>query len=147
MVNPFEEINWRPDRSGVRKFGKLLVIVGVAVAGLAFAGTRLLADAPPALAVFSWLFASFGLLGAVSFLFPAIGKPIYVVWHFVGACVGIVMVNLMLALFFYGFFSPIALFMRRIVGRDPLSLKPSGTGSSWRRHEPPTSLARYYKQY
>lgn len=144
MVNPFTEINWHPDRSAVKAFGRIVMLVSVIVA-------------PAAIGLFHWLekgfflflsrlFFVFLVLGIVSFVLPALGKYIYKVWYFLSACIGLVVTNVILLLFFFAFFTPIALFMRYIVRRDPLTLnQPAST--MWTDHEPAKSVARYYRQY
>ena len=92
------------------------------------------------------LFSAFFCLGIVSFVLPAIGKYVYKVWYFLAACIGVVVTNVLLLLFFYGFFTPIALFMRFVVRRDPLVLKqPAST--MWSDHVAAKVIARYYRQY
>ncbi|MEZ5329342.1 MAG: hypothetical protein R3F19_30190 [Verrucomicrobiales bacterium] len=144
MVNPFAEIDWNPDRPAVKAFGRIVVIVSVIVAPVAF-GLHQWLDKPFFLFL-ARMFSVFLGLGAISYLLPAIGKYIYKVWYFLSACIGLVVTNVLLMLFFYGFFTPIALFMRYVIRRDPLTLKqPSST--TWTDHLMPASISRYYRQY
>ena len=149
MVNPFSEINWKPDENAVKSFGKTVLLVSVIVAPMAFALHTWLPyeGVTGFLKGLSLLFAAFFFLGLVSLLVPAIGKHIYKVWYFLAACIGLVVTNVLLLLFFYAFFTPIALFMRYVVRRDPLTLKPPTSGSMWLDHQPADSVSRYYRQY
>ena len=149
MVNPFSEINWKPDRKAVKAFGKTVLAVSVVVAPLAF-GLHAWIESEGAKGFFGFLsrlFSVFFLLGLASFLVPAIGKTIYKVWYFLAACIGLVVTNALLLLFFFAFFTPIALFMRFIARRDPLALKPPPGETMWTDHSEPLSVARYYRQY
>ena len=144
MVNPFAEIDWNPHSPAVKAFGRIVMIVSVIVAPGAF-GLYQWLDKGFFLFI-SRLFSVFLCLGITSFFAPAIGKYIYKVWYFLSACIGLVVTNVLLLLFFYGFFTPIALFMRYVVRRDPLTLKqPSAT--TWSDHAVPASISRYYRQY
>lgn len=148
MVNPFAEIDWNPDRKAVRAFGRNVLIFSSVVVPIAF-GLHVLLAARVAGGFFlflSTLFAVFFALGLIAFLLPAAGKHIYKVWYFLSACIGLVVTNLLLLLFFFGFFTPIAWVMRYVLCRDPLLLeRPRGT--MWRAHEPPRCVSRYYRQF
>ena len=91
MVNPFAEIDWNPDRPAVKAFGRIVVIVSVIVAPVAF-GLYQWLDKPFFLFL-ARMFSVFLGLGAISYLLPAIGKYIYKVWYFLSACIGLVVTN------------------------------------------------------
>lgn len=148
MVNPFAEIDWNPDRKAVKAFGKIVFMVSVVVAPIAF-GLHMGLESAGAKGFFlflSRLFSVFLGLGILSYLLPAIGRYIYKVWYFLSACIGLVVTNVLLLLFFYAFFTPIAYLMRYVFHRDPLVLKRP-TGTMWNAHLVPETMARYYRQY
>ncbi len=147
MINPFKEINWRPDEAETRKFG-LTVLVGFAVISVlivlgSHAGMEKFSNA---LDISTYLLSAGIIIFAVSYLAPAAARPLYLIWFFVAACIGIVVSNLILMLFFYLVFTPIALLMR-LFGRDPLKLKKSPDLSNWDSCKRKTDLKRYYRQY
>ncbi|MGK0188450.1 MAG: hypothetical protein ACI9R3_004261 [Verrucomicrobiales bacterium] len=144
MVNPFTEIDWNPDRLAVKAFGRIVVIVSVIVAPVAFGLFHFLDKG--FFLFLCRLFSVFLVLGVISFILPAIGRYIYKVWYFLSACIGLVVTNVILLLFFFAFFTPIALFMRYLTRRDPLTLKqPDKT--MWTDHAEAKTVARYYRQY
>jgi hypothetical protein len=149
MVNPFSEIDWKPDRAAVKSFGKTVLLVSVIVAPVAFGIHTFLSHegAKEFFGFLSKLFSVFFGLGLISFLLPPLGSIIYKVWYFLAACAGLIVTNVLLLLFFFGFITPIALFMRFIVRRDPLVLKPPSSTSMWIDHDPAASVSRYYRQY
>jgi hypothetical protein len=55
--------------------------------------------------------------------------------------------QLVLAILFYGVFTPLALVFR-LIGRDALALKkPSGEATFWRPKPTPSDPRRYFRQY
>jgi hypothetical protein len=85
-----------------------------------------------------------GLLG--------LAKPAAIRWLFVGWMVAVfpigwVVSQLMLAMLFYGIFTPIGVFFR-MVGRDALRRKfPLRTETYWSPKTQPTDIRRYFKQF
>lgn len=144
MINPFLEINWSPQRNDIRSFGKVFCISALC------------------LSIFMVLFfkeASFGktvsfyavvfgvLIFILSFLLPTVVVPFYLLWHFISACIGIVVSNLLLTLFYYCIFSPFAIIGRVFSGRDPLTIRKSDKKSYWVNVVAKDDLRRYFKQY
>lgn len=146
MINPFAEINWKPGVSDIRTFGKSLIIGGSSFA-VAFTLLSKLVPAYADHATFaSRAFVFVVLTGVLSWLIPTIGRPAYYVWFFVAACIGTVVTNTLLLLFYYGFFTVISLLMR-LTGRDPLRLRRPATTSDWLPYLPVSDVKRYYRQY
>ncbi|MDB6016442.1 MAG: hypothetical protein JWR19_931 [Pedosphaera sp.] len=110
MMNPFTEVNWNPDRAARRKFGVSLMI-GFPCIALVMLLVRHFAKGGWAHGPL-WLAAIGFALGLVFWILPGISKPFYQVWYFIGCCLGFVMGNLVLSLFFYGVISIIGLLMR-----------------------------------
>jgi len=147
MINPFKEINWHPDGAETRKFG-LTVLVGFAVISVlivlgGYAGVEKFSNVPD---ISTYLLSAGIIIFAVSYFAPAVARPLYLIWFFVAACIGIVVSNLILMIFFYLVFAPIGLLMR-LSGRDPLKLKKSPGLSNWDACKRKTDLKRYYRQY
>ena len=118
MMNPFAEVNWNPDRAARRKFAMSLMIgfpclaIVLLLAGHFRHGGW---AAGPA-----WLAVAGFAAGLILWLLPAIAKPFYRVWYFLGCCVGFVMGNLLLSLFFYLAITPVG-WLVRISGRQSLA--------------------------
>lgn len=145
MINPFAEINWKPDRKAMLEFGKALIIGGAIL--LAVVSAYRIAVRPSHRAfVLQIVFSAIVFGGFTAYLFPGISKPLYLAWYFFGACVGIVVANLLFGLFYYLFFTPIAVVVRSR-REDPLRLKRPSGRSLWAQHKTQTDLRRYFRQY
>ncbi len=147
MINPFKEINWSPDKTEMRKFG-LTVFVGFAVISVlivlgGYARVEKFSNAPD---IITYLLSVGIIIFTVSYLAPAAARPLYLIWFFVAACIGIVVSNLILMVFFYLVFTPIGLLIK-LSGRDPLKLKKVPNLSNWNSCKRKTDLKRYYRQY
>lgn len=146
MINPFEEINWRPDRGDIKIFGRTLIIGGAILLSIATLYLFLCTAPAQAANVFQMIFAMIIVIGVIAYLIPGISKPFYLVWFFVGACMGTVVSNLIFLLFYYLFFTPIA-WVVRVSGRDPLALRRRADDSLWEAHKEVDDPKRYYRQY
>ena len=116
------QINWKPDSTELRKFG-VSMIVGFAIIG----------------GVLYWrdhVSVAYGcfVFGAVSGLLGLTGTraalPIYVAWMAVAFVMGNIVSRLLLALVYYGLFTPMGLAMR-LGGRDALRLKRTDVKTYW----------------
>lgn len=147
MINPFKEINWKPDRGELRKFAISLIIGFPVIAVVFFVVKWIKAGELPELRFFLLLGGIGAATGLGCLLVPVIARPLYYVWYTLAACIGIVLANLLFGLLFYGLFAPLGLFMR-LIGRDPLNLKfKRGTPSYWIDAPPPRPAAQYFRQY
>ena len=148
MINPFKEINWHPERSDILSFGRSMLIGFTAIA-LFFLAVNLFKSPLSQVATFP---VSLFFAGVCLYLISNIGTPIaklfYFVWYGAAATIGIVVANLLLALFYYLFFSIFAVLFRNATGRDPLALKKNPNRKSWWiATEEDRELKRYFKQY
>lgn len=73
-------------------------------------------------------------------------RPLYLVWMGVSYPMGLLMTNLLVAVMFYGIFTPVGLAMR-LSGRDALRLRRPGAGSCWVERPPAPPPKRYFHQY
>ena len=90
--------------------------------------TLALLDSPWLLGVLTLCFVTFLLLSLFS---PSSLAPLNLGWAWVGMSIGRVVNPVILAVIFFGVFSPVALIMR-MTGRDELRLKnPAKDGSYW----------------
>ncbi len=145
MLNPFKDVDWNPNLAARRKFAVSLIIGFPAIAVVFGLLGRLKTHTwNPS---FLWL-GLIGLAAGVLFwLLPQIAKPFYLVWYFVACCIGLVMSNLLMAVFFYIAVAPIGLLLRAF-GRQPLrkGFDPSKT-TYWEDAEKGVEPSRYYRQF
>lgn len=145
MINPFAEINWQPDRTAMRNFGRSLVLGGLV--GLLFSTGMRMGLGTAGWRTVQLVFGVMIPLGILAFLLPKVMKPLYFIWFFVSACIGLVTANLAMAVLYYLVLTPLGLILR-LTGRDALQLRPPPDHEGmWRPHEPPRTPRRYYRQY
>lgn len=147
MINPFNEINWRPAAGDLRKFAWSLIIGFPGMAIAFFLAKWIKTQAMPDARFFLVLGGIGAAVGAVCLLLPTVARPLYYVWYALAACIGIVVANLIFTLLFYGIFTPMGLFMR-LIGRDALNLKSKKNATShWIDAPPAPPPAQYFRQY
>lgn len=148
MINPFKEINWKPDAKELRKFAWSLIIGFPCIALVFFLAKWMKTHTQPDATFFLQLGGIGALVGLVCMLIPIIARPLYYVWYTLAACIGIVMANLLFAVMFYGLFAPMGLFMR-LIGRDPLKLhwQKEAASTYWQDAEPSPHASRYFSQF
>jgi len=146
MINPFKEINWRPNTAEKRKFAVSLMIGFPVLALLFLIGLRLATGA--------W-HPSFPLkLGAIGFgvgivlwLVPVIARPFYVVWYALACCIGIIVGNVLFAAVYYLLVTGTGLALR-LFGRCPISKGPNPAATTyWLDAEQPPDVNRYFRQF
>ncbi len=144
------EINWKPDARRLRCFGCIGLAVLSALGAWAYFrqaifGFDLSAGVAAGTAYGLWtLSAVTGLLAAVA---PAMLRPLYVGMSAVSLPIGFVVSHMVMALIFYGVFTPFALFFR-LIGRDSLNRKFDPAAESyWVACKPTTDSLRYYRQF
>lgn len=149
MINPFSEINWKPGKTELRKFGKTVLIGLLIIAALFLLMNLFKFRQPLPKATFSPLI----LIGAgltiflLSYFARPLAMPIYYIWFIAGASIGIVVSNVLLAAFYYLIFTPIALLLKSR-GRDILKIRKNPLQESyWIRIESRKDQRRYFKQY
>lgn len=146
MVNPFREVNWRPDPHERRRFARSLVLGFPIVAAVLFGVGRVGAtggNARLALVVG----ASGAGLGLILWAVPRIARPFYVAWYGVACAIGFVVGNAALATLFYLLFTPLGLVLR-FTGRRALRRGCDRRAATYWLHAPPTPPPeRYFRQY
>jgi hypothetical protein len=146
MINPYADVNWHPDRAGLRTFGWSLVIGFPIVAVLWLVG--------------GWIFSNvwyvrtslgIGLFGAgAGLLFaaaPPLARPFYLVWYGLACAVGMIVANTLLLIVFYAVFTPIGVIKRnagqRAIDRQKDPSRPTYWDEAKRDHDP----SRYLSQF
>lgn len=145
MVNPFKDVNWKPDLAERRKFGWVLFIGFLILNALLRGATYLQWIEPKPGLMAAFVVGQF--LGLLCGLVPWIAKPFYVVWYCFGCSIGIVMSNLLLSAFYYLVVTPTGLIMRAL-GRDPMKRSLDRAARSyWHDAEKSVDPKRYFRQF
>jgi hypothetical protein len=133
------QINKNPSKKELAWFGLLCLgffgLVGLSV----FHKTHALRPA-----VIVWVAATVGV--AIYFALPPLRRPVYLAWMYAAYPIGWVMSYLLLAVVFFGVFTPVGLLMR-LMSRDPLAREFDRSASTyWMPHDPGTDPDRYFRQ-
>ena len=139
-------IDWKPDRSKLREFSLIwLVAFSLTAALLAWKMGCFSGAGSWKAPIFLWSLAV--LVGFTGILMPSAVRPVYVVWMGIAFPIGWVLSHVLLALIYFGLFTPIAAVFR-ISGRDSLKLKLDRAAATyWEKHEPVTSPRRYMQKF
>lgn len=148
MINPFREVNWKPDLAARRQFAKSLLIgFPVIAVVLLFLGWLRTGHWEAHLILALWLACAGAGAGLLFYAWPQISRPFYVAWYFLACCIGIVLANLLLAAFFYLVITAFGLAMR-LAGRRAFSKKFNRAADTyWREAPAPPPPSRYFKQF
>lgn len=142
MVNPFKEVNWKPEDLELRKFG-ISMLIGFSI----LAAVTFISGIGKGINLYQFLIVSGFVCFVSSFFIKQLARILYVFIYFFSCSAGIVIGNLLLIFFYYTFFTPIALVVRLSTGRDPLQVKEPKRDSNWNKYDEHIDLSRYYKQY
>ena len=134
------EINWHPSRKELRTFAIIALIAAILIALLLwkFRGLGI-----------QWAMVIFSLGMAIlvsSLLSLRLTRVIYLGFILATLPIGLLVSFLLLAIFYFGILTPLAL-MFRLIGRDTLHRKFDRDAESyWITHRQPDNLDRYYNQ-
>jgi hypothetical protein len=146
MINPFKEVNWKPDVAEKRKFARSLMIGFPIIAALIFVGRGFFGH--------SWNGQFPLMLGEIGFgagllfwIVPVIASPFFLAWYFLACCMGIVIGNVLLGGFYFVVVTGVRLILE-IMGKAPISKNPDKTGKTyWSDAEKVTDVERYFRQF
>jgi hypothetical protein len=136
----WSDISFDPPRKTLQQFGWLCLgcFGGMAIWQIMVKQSTELGLALAALAV---------ILGSLGLSRPQSLRFIYVGWMVLAFPVGWTVSQVMLALMFFGLFTPFGLVFR-LIGRDPLQrTRRLDRQSYWEAKPIPTDLKRYFKQF
>jgi hypothetical protein len=145
MINPFADVNWRPDHQDRRAFAKSWIVgfpaIALVLAVLVRWRTGVWGEWP-------WWVGGLGLVvGVVCLAWPTFARPIYVVWYAVGGAIGFVASNLFLIATFYLVVTPIGIVLK-CLRKDSLERRPDRDAQSyWKDAEKPVDLKHYFRQF
>ena len=137
------KLDLNPTRSQLRQFA-WIALIGFPLVGVVLSVWLAKLDT-----TFLWIMlalgAVMGLCAAIDLM--AVVRPVYVVMMLVAWPIGMVVSTLLMALIFYGMFTPVGLAFR-LLGRDPLHRKIDPSADSYwirrRAQRPPASYLRLY---
>jgi len=93
------------------------------------------------------LIVAAAVIGLPGLVRPALLRPIFVAWMVLAFPIGWTVSLIMLAILYYGLFTPIGLVFR-LIGRDALlRTRRPGLESYWTPKPTPTDPRRYFKQF
>ena len=148
MINPFAEINWNPEKKDIQSFGKSMLIGFPAIAVIFLVINLFRMPFEEAIQFPIYLACAGGVLFIIAYIGGPPAKVFYFIWFALAATIGVVIANLLLALFYYLFFSVFAVIFRTLSGRDPLTVKKDPSKKSWWvKISGEKSLKSYFKQY
>jgi len=92
-----------------------------------------------------WAVVIMFIFGAIAFLRPSLLNSFYKIWVKVGEFIGSIISKVIMAILFYGMFTPIALILR-LLGKDLLGKKLDKNSSSYwvKRETQPGSLKNQF---
>lgn len=145
MLNPFQDVKWNPGRDERVKFARSLVIGFPIVAILMLLAARVTRH--QWIAFPFWLGGIGAAVGAICWAVPRIARPFYLAWYFLACCMGFVMGNLLLSLFFYLLLTPASLLLR-LFGRKLMRKGfDRAARTYWKDAEKGVDPKRYYRQF
>ncbi len=137
---PLVSIDWRPTDRRVRQFGLLGAVLFLCVA-TSETYRKGISSTSIAFVVLALVFFVGGLAWPRAFRFVYVGMMVATY------PIGWVMSHVLLFLIYFGVFTPLALVFR-LVGRDPLQLRPQPNATTyWRTKPAPEDPRRYLQQF
>jgi len=136
----WSDIPFDPPRATLRQFAGLWLAV---FAGLA-CWQGLVRHHPQAAALLALLALAIGPIGLVR---PGFIRPVFVAAMVAAFPIGWTVSQILLAVLYYGAFTPIGLVFR-LIGRDALERKPQpGRASYWSPKPAPDTVRSYFRQF
>lgn len=95
-----------------------------------------------------WLWIAALIVPAIYYAIPPVRKPMFVGWMYLTLPIGWVVSHVVLAVFYYLILTPVGMFMRFVLKRDPMQRRfdPS-SASYWITREEQPEAQRYFRQF
>ena len=144
------EVNWKPSRRDLRRFGlggaaALVVVAAWIVLRRRLFGMEIGPEA--ARTTGAALAVAAGGLVVLAVAWPRGLRPVHLALTAVGFVVGGLVSYVMLAAVYFGLFTPIALIFR-LIGRDALCRRFDRSAETyWQAREPTSDVRRYFRQF
>jgi hypothetical protein len=144
------QINWRPDRNELRKFGFISLAAFGLLGGWLFVqqsifGIDLSTDRAHVAAYVCWGLAVASLAGSLTV--PEVLRPLYIGLTAVSLPIGFVVSHVLMAVVYYGLLTPIGLFFRAI-GRDALQRRMDPAAKTyWQPRHVTHDKEDYFNQF
>jgi hypothetical protein len=96
----------------------------------------------------AWVFGALALgIGPVGLVRPPLLRPIFIGWMLLAFPIGWTVSKIIMALVFYGLFTPLAIIFR-LIGRDALALRAVRNSDTYWISKPAARSARnYFRQF
>jgi hypothetical protein len=142
----FREIDTHPDKRSIRKFATILLF-GLPISGLVVSSLSYLIQGSLSLTPF-YVFCGIAILAfALSFISKKAGRAIHIAWHSVSASIEWCLSLVSLSLMYYAVLLPVALLMKCLRRRSPLTSLDRDQPSYWVDNARERNLSSYFRQY
>jgi hypothetical protein len=136
------DFDWKPDAKKLRQFSAIW-LAGFGLMGAAAAWKTGAWTGTTPLVLWA-IAAGIGFLGLAA---PKAVRPVYLAWTAAGLVIGTVISYLLLAVIYFGLFTPLALVFR-LMGRDALRRRWDARAQTyWMPYDRPKSPSRYFDQF
>ena len=136
----WSDVSFTPTSRVLRQFALLVLVVFGSLA----AWYGIVRDEPGLATGFGVAAAVIGPLGLIA---PSAIRPIFVAWMIIAFPIGWTVSRVLLALIYYGLFTPLALAFR-LVGRDRLGRRHRPRlDTYWSSKSQPTGMHSYFRQF
>ena len=140
------KLETHPDKRSVRKFATILLF-GLPISGLVVSGFSYLFQGSLSLTPF-YVFCGIAILAfALSFISERVGRAIHIAWHSLSASIEWVLSLVSLILMYYAVLFPLALLMKCLRRRSPLTSLNRDQPSYWVDNARKRNLSSYFRQY
>ncbi len=146
MLNPFTEVNWKPDTAAKRKFA-LSLIIGFPIIAVIFLLIGRWHSGEWNYTRSIWIGGVGAGVGTVLWLLPVIAKPFYLIWYGLSCCMGFVIGNVLMSVFYYVVVTGVGLALR-VSGKVPIrKVLDKSAKTYWTDVPPVKDPSHYYRQF
>jgi carbamoyltransferase len=136
----WSDVDLSPDRTKLRQFAALLLLVCTGIAGVLWMRSGAIAERPAVLIAIGIVWALAGIAA------PATIRTLFVVLTVAVFPIGWLVSRVVLAVIYYLVLTPIG-FLLRLKKHDPLGLDRDRRETFWKRVEPRTDFSSYFRQF